>query len=87
MLLDPHEGPPKWFQVDISSSISLIVVGAIILTSISLSIVATRHERRIKRDQSNSDSSKDAAPDRDATQDKSGREESGTDKQGPTLKR
>jgi len=51
MLLDPHDKPPKWYQVDISSSVSLIVVGAIILTSIALSIVATRRERKIKRDQ------------------------------------
>jgi tellurite resistance protein TerC len=48
MLLDPHAGPPKWFQVDISSSVSLIVVGAIILTSIAVSIVAARRERRLK---------------------------------------
>src|SRR2546429_5130855 len=34
MLLDPHDDPPKWFQVDISTTISLIVVAAIILISI-----------------------------------------------------
>ena len=48
MLLDPHEGTPKWYQADISSSVSLIVVGAIILTSIAMSIVATRRERQLK---------------------------------------
>jgi len=34
--------------VEISSDISLLVVGVIILTSIALSIVAARRERRIK---------------------------------------
>jgi tellurite resistance protein TerC len=52
MLLDPHDGIPKWYQAEISSSISLIVVGAIILTSIALSIVATRRERKLKREKS-----------------------------------
>jgi len=45
MLLDPHDDPPKWFQVDISTTISLIVVAAIILISILLSVVATKGER------------------------------------------
>lgn len=40
MLLDPHENPPRWFQVDIPVSISLLVVGGIILISIVLSIAA-----------------------------------------------
>ena len=44
MLLDPHGSPPKWFQVDISSGISLLVVGAILATSIALSIVAGKRE-------------------------------------------
>ena len=48
MLLDPHEGKPAWYQAEISSSVSLIVVGAIICTSIALSIVATRRERKLK---------------------------------------
>lgn len=45
MLIDPHGKPPKAFQVDISSSVSLLVVGAIIATSIALSIVAGKRER------------------------------------------
>jgi tellurite resistance protein TerC len=48
MLLDPHEGRPKWFQVDIPSGVSLMVVGAIILTSIAVSIVATRREQQLR---------------------------------------
>ena len=46
MLIDPHEGTPKWFQVDIPNSVSLLVVGAIIATSIALSIVAGKREKR-----------------------------------------
>lgn len=49
MLLDPHARPPKWFQVEISTGVSLLVVAAIILTSILLSITATRRERRASR--------------------------------------
>lgn len=45
MLIDSHGKPPKWFQVDISSSVSLLVVGAIIATSIALSIVAGKREK------------------------------------------
>jgi tellurite resistance protein TerC len=48
MLLDPHDAAPKRWQLDIPSHVSLIVVGAIILTSIALSIVATRRERSLK---------------------------------------
>ena len=46
MLLDSHGHPPKWFQVEIPSSVSLLVVGAIIATSIAVSVVAGRHEKR-----------------------------------------
>jgi tellurite resistance protein TerC len=46
MLLDPHDSPPRWFQVDIPVSVSLLVVGVIILVSIFLSIIAGRREQR-----------------------------------------
>ena len=46
MLIDPHGKPPKWFQADIPSSVSLLVVGAILATSIALSIVAGKREER-----------------------------------------
>ena len=49
MLLDPHGQPPKWFQVDIPSSVSLLVVGAIIATSIAYLVVAGRREKRAER--------------------------------------
>jgi tellurite resistance protein TerC len=48
MLLDPHDGPPKWFQVNIPSSVSLLVVAAILATAIALSIVAGRREKEVR---------------------------------------
>jgi tellurite resistance protein TerC len=49
MLLDPHGGPPQWFQVKIPSGVSLLVVAAIIATSIVLSVATSRREQRSKR--------------------------------------
>ena len=49
MLLDPHGDQPQWFQVDIPSSVSLLVVGAIIATSIAMSVVAGRRDKRASR--------------------------------------
>jgi tellurite resistance protein TerC len=49
MLLAPHghgDEPHKWFQVEIPTPISLLVVGGIIGTSILLSITATRREQK-----------------------------------------
>jgi tellurite resistance protein TerC len=46
MLLDPHDSPPRWFQVEIPISISLLVVGGIILISIVLSITSGRRNQR-----------------------------------------
>jgi tellurite resistance protein TerC len=50
MLLDPHEGmQPLWFQVEIPISISLLVVAAIILTSILLSVAVAYREKKLGR--------------------------------------
>ena len=50
MLLAPHgDTARQWFHVEISSNISLIVVGAIIATSIALSVVAGRREKRNRK--------------------------------------
>jgi tellurite resistance protein TerC len=54
MLLDPHndldpDKPLKWFQVDISTSLSLMIVAAILLISIVLSVVATYRDKRKAR--------------------------------------
>jgi tellurite resistance protein TerC len=46
MLIDPHDNPPKWFQWDMSTSLSLVVVAAILLLSVMLSITATWREKR-----------------------------------------
>lgn len=50
MLLDPHEGMrPLWFQVEIPISVSLLVVAAIILSSILLSVTAAYREKKAGR--------------------------------------
>ncbi len=49
MLLDPHGHPSAWFQVEITSSVSLLVVAAIIVTSIALSVVAGRRDQQAAR--------------------------------------
>jgi len=46
MLLDPHDHPRQWFQYEIPTSASLLVVAVILSISIVLSIIAARHEKR-----------------------------------------
>ena len=46
MLLDPHDQPPRWFQFETPTSISLLVVVGILLFSILLSLLAAHRERR-----------------------------------------
>jgi tellurite resistance protein TerC len=46
MLLDPHDRPPLWFQVEIPTSVSLCVVAGILLVSIVLSVIAAQLEKR-----------------------------------------
>lgn len=45
MLLDPHQHEPKWFQVALPTSVSLMVVAAILLISIALSVTAAHREK------------------------------------------
>jgi tellurite resistance protein TerC len=45
MLLDPHGHPPKWFQIEIPISVSLLTVGGIIVLSIVASLLAAFRER------------------------------------------
>jgi tellurite resistance protein TerC len=46
MLLDPHDRkPPLWFQIDIPTSVSLLVVAGILLISIVLSVMAAQHDK------------------------------------------
>jgi tellurite resistance protein TerC len=50
MLLDPHDRePPLWFQIEIPVSISLLVIGGIILASIVLSVVVAEREKRKRK--------------------------------------
>ena len=46
MLIDPHGGREKWFQLEIPTSVSLLVVAAIIATSVALSIAAAQREKQ-----------------------------------------
>jgi tellurite resistance protein TerC len=47
MLLDPHDRqPPLWFQVDIPTSVSLLVVAGILLISVVLSVLVAQREKR-----------------------------------------
>ena len=45
MLIDPHHQEPKWFQVELYPTFSLMVVAAILLISISLSVTAAHREK------------------------------------------
>ena len=46
MLLDPHGQEPKWFQIEIPTSVSLLVVAGIFLISIALSVTTAQRERK-----------------------------------------
>lgn len=45
MLLDPHESPPRWFQVGIPTGVSLLTVAAILAVAVALSVTAARREK------------------------------------------
>jgi tellurite resistance protein TerC len=47
MLLDSHGKTPRWFQFDISTGVSLLVVAGILLAAIALSAIAARHEKKL----------------------------------------
>jgi tellurite resistance protein TerC len=46
MLLDPHDHPPRWLQIEIPTGVSLLTVAAIILIAIVLSIMVVEREKR-----------------------------------------
>jgi len=50
MLLDPHGHEPKWFQLEISTAVSLFVVAGIILGSIFVSVISM-HRQKTKSEQ------------------------------------
>jgi tellurite resistance protein TerC len=49
MMLDPHDKPPKWFQVDIPVTTSLFVVAGIILASITASVLVAAREAKVSK--------------------------------------
>ena len=51
MLLDPHAGPAKPFQMEISTGTSLLVVAAILAIAIALSLTAARREAKPNTDE------------------------------------
>jgi tellurite resistance protein TerC len=47
MLIDPHEhNPPYWWQLDIPTSVSLVVVAGILLISIVLSVTVAQRDKK-----------------------------------------
>ena len=46
MLLDPHGQPPKWFQVEIPTNVSLMTVATVVLIAIVLSTMVAEREKR-----------------------------------------
>jgi len=46
MLVEPHGPAARWFQIQISTGLSLLVVAVILSLSILLSVVAARREKR-----------------------------------------
>jgi tellurite resistance protein TerC len=46
MVIDPGEQEPKWFQYDISTGDSLIVVGGIIIVAIIASLISAQREKK-----------------------------------------
>jgi tellurite resistance protein TerC len=49
MLLDPHDLPPRGIQIEIPTSVSLLVVAAIVLLSVLFSILAAHRDKTIER--------------------------------------
>jgi len=49
MLLDPHDNPPQWFQIEIPTNISLMTIGAVVLIAIVLSTMVAEREKRTAR--------------------------------------
>jgi tellurite resistance protein TerC len=46
MLLDPHDQTPKWFQVEIPTNVSLMIVATVVLIAIVLSTMVAEREKR-----------------------------------------
>jgi len=46
MIMDPHDHPPRWFQAEIPTSVSLAIVAGIIAASIVISLAAARSHKK-----------------------------------------
>jgi TerC family integral membrane protein len=46
MLIDPHDKPRRWFQYDIPTSVSLLVVAGILIIAIVLSLTVARRGKK-----------------------------------------
>ena len=70
MLLDTHDRPtPYWFQIDVPTSISLLVVAGIILISIVASIAAAKREKRNKEKEEDKEKEKEKRKPKDGDKD------------------
>jgi len=49
MLLDPHGQSEKWFQIEIPTNVSLMVVGTVVLIAIVLSTMVAEREKRTRQ--------------------------------------
>jgi tellurite resistance protein TerC len=49
MLVEPHDRPAQWFQIQIPTAGSLLVVAGILFISLTLSVVAARREKEAGR--------------------------------------
>ncbi len=47
MLLDSHGHPPKWYQYEISTVVSLLVIAVVLTAAITLSVVVARKEAKL----------------------------------------
>jgi hypothetical protein len=46
MLIDPHGQPEKWYQLEIPTNVSLMVVAAVVLIAVVLSTMVAEREKR-----------------------------------------
>jgi tellurite resistance protein TerC len=46
MLIDPHDQPEKWYQLEIPTNVSLMVVATVVLIAIVLSTMVAEREKR-----------------------------------------
>ena len=50
MLLTPHSEPARWFQIEIPTAVSLLVIAGILTTAILASAIAAKREKRLTTD-------------------------------------